>query len=826
MDTSLFFSTRPAYPWSIYPLGMPALALAAALLVVVTVWTYLGHPQATRRRILTVLAIRLGALVVALLTAVRPSVGFQEEPKIPSILLLGVDLSESMTVQDEVNNQARIDAVRRVLDKCQSLLDELRAEQNVDVVMYGFGPADFSADTGRYDSQAPADGKRSDYGGYLNKTYEKWQAERFIRGHILIGDGADNGVAFAAAAEAGRWGKRSVPITTFTVGSDSSRGTARDLALVALSCDPSPAPIKTEVTVTGRVHAYGYEGSRVVARVYFDDELVKTEEVTLPNRKDNEVKVTAKAPGKHGEVKVRMEIGREEGDKLVQLPGEVSNLNNSTETYLTVTKEGVRVLIIDRLRWEETMLRDALRAEKRFDLYEVIRQSNLPPTPEEKQWLDLENQAYDVIIIGNISYDQLTSVDPALPQKIAERVEKLGMGVMFLGGEAAYTNYPQPSPGDPLKRPLEFADLLPVNPTPGVIIEDVEPKTRQPRTTYQTVATARGIDDHVMRIDKDSGQARELWNQLNGREKRRHNRITGLNQFVAKPAATVYAWATNQDEVLQSGQQVVNGPHLLVGYQFGTGNAGRVLAFAGYDTYLWQRLGQPQSRQGVEIHNRFWKQCVLWLAHQEEEEGQAYARPEFRRLPVGGDQTIRVGLKSPAGGDDPNAELDVRILPPGQDSAADEAKAPRQTVLKDAKGSKVLFKPPVAGEYTVVVTSPMKDPSGKPMIGPDGKPQKYRGTARFIAFPDVSDEMLNVAADHRFLEKLATSSGGKALRLEDLPDFLKELKSQPMEILKPKPKYFPDWRRNHSKGFLPGWLVVFVSLLGLEWGLRRFWGMV
>src|SRR5690606_8094492 len=113
--------------------------------------------------------------------------------------------------------------------------------------------------------RAPADGKRSDYGGYLNKTYEKWQAERFIRGHILIGDGADNGIAFAAATEAGRWGKRSVPLATFTVGSDSTPGTARDLALVALSCDPSPAPIKTEVTVTGRVHAYGYEGSRVVA---------------------------------------------------------------------------------------------------------------------------------------------------------------------------------------------------------------------------------------------------------------------------------------------------------------------------------------------------------------------------------------------------------------------------------------------------------------------------------------------------------------------------------------------------------------------------------
>ena len=41
-----------------------------------------------------------------------------------------------------------------------------------------------------------------------------------------------------------------------------------------------------------------------------------------------------------------------------------------------------------------------------------------------------------------------------------------------------------------------------------------------------------------------------------------------------------------------------------------------------------------------------------------------------------------------------------------------------------------------------------------------------------------------------------------------------------------RPKFLPDWRRNHSKGFLTLWLVVFTGLLGAEWGLRRLWGMV
>src|SRR5262245_46647336 len=142
--SDLFFNWRPAYPWSAGPIGLPAFALVAALLVAFTVWTYTGHPNATRRRILTVLALRLAALVVALLTALRPGVGVQEDPKLPSVLLIGVDTSESMTTRDEVNSQSRIDAVRRTLEKCRPVLDELTTEQNVSVVIYKFSTPDFS----------------------------------------------------------------------------------------------------------------------------------------------------------------------------------------------------------------------------------------------------------------------------------------------------------------------------------------------------------------------------------------------------------------------------------------------------------------------------------------------------------------------------------------------------------------------------------------------------------------------------------------------------------------------------------------------------------
>ena len=145
-----FLNWRPAYPWSVSPIGLPAFAVVAVLLVAFTIWTYTGHPNATRRRIAIVLALRLAALVVALLTALRPSVGVQEDPKLPSVLGIGVDVSESMKVTDELGGKERLASVHAMLKKCQPLLDELATEQNVSVVIYKFSTADFNEATSKY----------------------------------------------------------------------------------------------------------------------------------------------------------------------------------------------------------------------------------------------------------------------------------------------------------------------------------------------------------------------------------------------------------------------------------------------------------------------------------------------------------------------------------------------------------------------------------------------------------------------------------------------------------------------------------------------------
>ncbi|MFO0937447.1 MAG: hypothetical protein U0798_13130 [Gemmataceae bacterium] len=798
MNGDYFLSARPAFPWSLPHAGMPLFFLTAALLVVLTLWAYLRHPQSTRRRVTIVMALRLAALALALLTSLRPSIGFQEDPKLPSHLLVGIDISESMTVKDEVNSQTRIDAVRKTLEKCQPIFDELQSEQNVTVHLYGFGPSDFNEAT-VYDPTAPAVAKKSDYGAYLSRTLERWRPERFNRGHVLIGDGVDNGTVFNALTEAGRW--RSVaPLHTVAVGRTDSSSNARDVAVTQISCDPEPVPIKTDLVVKAIVNQVGFTGSTVPAVLSIDEgegfKEVRVERFKLERTIGNEVVFRVKAPGKAGEVKVKVEV------PPVSVPGDIAPGNNARQTYLTVTKEGMRVLFIDRWRFEGTRIVDAWRADKRIDVTRILRQDDSPADGKERAAIDFETNAYDAIILGNISVKQLRAMDPRLPEKIYDQVIKKGTGLLFLGGEVSFN-------GEMRGTPLET--LLPVR------IDQFSAESRmadQPDSRFQTVPTDEGLNHYLMKVTDNPATTKKWWTEMNATDSRA--KLTGLSKFGdVKRTATILAYADPGRQPDPIGNKAYRLPILLAVHQIGVGNQGRVAAFAGQDSYIWEAYGMKTNREGTQLHRRFWKQMILWLAHQDLEEGSAYARPQYRELPAGSEQTVKVGLRGPGGAEVKDATYQVKVIPPGKAANEGEAKA---TLADPQGGAKAAFNATVAGEYTVTVVASGKDAKGEDVKG--------EASVRFFAYPDVSDEMLRTAADHEYLKSLASAGGGQFLRLDDLPQYFRSLIGQSPPDARPKPKFYPDWRRDYSKGFLPIWLVVFVALIGLEWGLRRLWGMV
>ena len=184
MNSLISFFNRPlSLSWSAHPTNLLAILLViatGAAIAALTIWTYSGQLGGNRRRILLLIALRLLALLVVLLTALRPAYPIDDPPKIRTQLLIGIDVSESMTVRDEVGNSTRIDAVRRTLESCQPTLDALQTEQNMTVTLYGFGASGFTEAAGAYDPAAPVNAQQSDYRTYLAKTLEKWQGQKFV----------------------------------------------------------------------------------------------------------------------------------------------------------------------------------------------------------------------------------------------------------------------------------------------------------------------------------------------------------------------------------------------------------------------------------------------------------------------------------------------------------------------------------------------------------------------------------------------------------------------------------------------------------------------
>jgi len=766
----------------------------AALLIILTIWTYVGSAASTPRRIGILIALRLGALLLAILLALRPAAAITEIPKLPSTLIIVVDASESMSVKDEANF-TRWEAVRRVLDKCGPLLDQMRDDQQTTVYLYHFS-RDFDPDRDTLNDDVRPEGKRTDFGTLLSKLYDRHQGERLLRGLIILSDGADNGTARPALPEATRWRGIGCPVYTFAVGGPTSTD-QKDIGFTSISPDPSPVAIKADLKVRAKLNAPGFDNRKINIQLKIDDKIVDTKEFILTKTTDNEIEITTKAPDQPGEVKVSLE--------LVEPPiNQVTTLNDNIETYLTVTREGVRVLAISKDGWELQGIRRALATDKRFDYVEVARGSEAPGTPEEVRQFDLANQRYDVIILGDVSPRMLTSVRQDILRQIRDLVRDKAVGLVMTGGAYSLAGNDGISDG---WAGTEIAALLPVRLPARPPIPPKEPPL------IAMVPTDLGRQQYLMKLDADGKKNQEAWDLLNTD----YLRLQGFNEM-GEPKddrAAVYARVDDAR----------NGKPLLVGWDYGGKEGGRmparVLAFAVSDTWRWTQPGpDPNNRAAPRnLHARFWKQMVLWLAHQDEVEGNVYVRPEFRRLVVNGRQTIRMGVRDKRGDDIPEADIRYQILRPGE--TPDKEKSKRAE--RDPKGSaRVQFEAKVPDEYTVVAWGEGTDPNGEKVSG-DAR-------ARYVVYPEVSDEMLRPAANPEFLLALENTANGTAQdvtrRADQLPKFLETMKANPPKLTTPKPKPYPDWRRDKQKWFLPAVLVLFVAILGLEWGLRRAWGMV
>ena len=727
--------------------------------------------QSVRRR-MSLVALRTLTLLLLLLAMLRPALETRTTRKLPGTLVVLPDLSRSMTVGDAGGGRSRYAAMKSALDDSSAEFAGLA--ENWDVRAYGFGrdsePVKFA--DGKFELPPEPTGEQTAIGSALEDVLAR-EAQQRIVAVVLLSDGAQR--AFAPRDMPPQTAVRQlaadgIPLYTLAFG-QPSLGQENDLRMSDMLASDAVFA-ETPTTVEGVVTAAGYANQEVKVQLLWENadgqqEAVDTQTIRIQPRKQRypvRLSYTPKAPG---EYKVMLQVESPEGELITS--------NNSQSTFVTVLKGGVKVLYLagaGRIGGlpgvEPRFVRSALAANPDMHIeYKVI---NYNP-PERDLRDELRDEKYDVILLGDVDATGLNARSWSEMAKLVER----GAGLAMLGGFHSF------GPGGFANTPLQ--NVLPIE---------------MSRTERQSFGEAPRKDVHIpgpikmlpipvagevhpiMRMKEGDAAVNEaLWRKLpplDGANKLPRVQVKGLARVIAE------------------GDDGSRSPLLIV-TPFGDG---RSAALAVDSTWHWQLEGFG------EVHRRFWRQLVLWLAKKDETSGeQVWVRLDQRRYQQGSRVDFTLGAENAQGGALDNAEYAVQVEKP--DGTSETVRVARRGNV--AVGSfDATVKP---GDYRVVVAARDQGKS----VG--------SATARF-SVSDQDVELDQPAAEPMLLASLArvtAEAGGAGLAPEELPDLLERLKERADEFEEEIVETVTLW---------DSWptLLTFVGLLSTEWFLRKRWGMV
>jgi uncharacterized membrane protein len=779
--------------WSFNPIFDSAAAVAAiaGLLVLLSGVTLLVRRTPPRRAAVLV-ALRLA--VVSILTAamLQPTATVTRVKTQTATLVLLVDTSRSMLVPDMRDGRTRWEVLRRVIEAARPDLAALAAE--LKVKCYGFDAATraltFDDGEGLVTLPQQPAGDQSALGAALDEVLRLERGER-LAGVIVISDGTQRTLerSLPPHEPARRMADQGYPLYTIGLGGEPGGTQIRDVAVSNLAAGPT-VYVKNQLDVRADITIAGFGQNEVQLELLWgrDKDLRLVGRKTIraapgAARQSVSLDFVPETPGEH---------------KLVlrapTLSGELVTTNNEAVAYVSVLAGGLKVLYLEggqgAQRIEQSFLRRSLAASQEIQV-DYVR---CDPKFREQWPLKLDDRfapgKYDVYVLGDLDSDAFLVAGGDTPERRYPQLELLraaierNAGFIMLGG---FHSFAPGGYGDtPLAKllPLQF-DKLERQRYDEPIRKDLHhPGPLKMRPASQA-------DDHPVLRLAPASQLAEVWNRLPP--------LDGANIFAPdkiKPAAKTLAEAP-----LATGGATAP---LLLSMEYGNG---RVLAFSGDSTWRWRMQGHEAA------HKRFWRQVILWLAKKDTDEGEVWVRPERRVVAPGQPLRFTAGARTPEGDPVTDAVFTVQLQSP----AANGTKTTPLSIVRQGEtwsGTIVDVLPP--GEHSLRVTARRGDP-GAPGLG--------EAQARFVV--ESKDlELSQPAADTALLaalSRITETAGGRTIFPEQLPSLLDELKKKPKELDIEIPDRWTFGAQTTDGALV---LVLFVTLLGIEWFLRKKWGLV
>lgn len=746
--------------------GLPwwALVLVAVLLLSSALIFYLRVGRNLGVRTLSVLlGLRVLAVVSLLLLFIRPIIRFETESVLKGELLVLLDASKSMSVQDYPSEPNRLEQARRELTGRQGFVTAAGSDFNIRY--YGFGAGLESLTDERALTGLKPEGEATNLAGAVLKALEGRDRAN-VSGLVVLTDGNDN----AARDPITALEKVEVPIFWVGVGTKMRPGqNYKDIMITDVKTEPERfLTVNNRARVNVYLKSVGFPNVQKTVVLTERGGPERGQATVVLDGSAQQQKVTIEiTPGAVGRFLYEVSVAPESDERF-------SDNNRQTFT-VHVTDPKVKVLYVDKPGEEFRRLNMTLQRDPNVEVLTLVNERvgrftqrgtigdvRITGFPGTKEELDL----FDVLLMGNVerSYFSRGQLE-AMKSFVIE-----GKGFLMMGGQHTF--------GMGGYGGTALDELLPVNCGP--------PEVGQVRDAFTMELTIEGRT-HDIFAGTEKHFARAVGGLLaEALQLRGCNRVTGL-----KPAATVLARQTSEDKM----------PVLVVA-QMGKGRSAAFLATGTYKWH-WQFLALGQESPYV----RFWAQLVRWLAGREPKERVAQAGItvviDKDAYEPGEKVSLTVSVRDREGLVTERADVEARFEGPG------DLLAPVKLVYNSVSRTYAeVFEPPVPGEYTVTVTA--TDEGGKAL----GQ-QKH---TFIVGKPSLESEKVDL--NEVLLRNLATGFPQRVyVPLAGIHQVLPRL-APLVKHRRERPAYpLPTWLRVVL-------FLAFVSLLTTEWALRRHWQLL
>jgi hypothetical protein len=504
---------------------------AAAVLVVVAVWTFFwyyreGRPSLPGRLALTLFRVAAVGTLLALL--LEPTLRTERTERERSVVAVLVDRSDSMSLRDRwIEPVARRSLARWAGVTDPSAFPRLewaaravgsggqaasgrrqaapsgtaagrgavtddwlqRLAQTHEVRLYAFGGERRPTTAQKLRGPTAVSSTSSRIGDAIAATLDEYAGQP-LAGVVLLSDGGNNAGEDPMAA-GGRAAQRRVPVFTVGIGDPTA---PRDLSVASLLVDDVVRK-GDEVPVSVGLKHSSMVGQRAQVTLRQDGREVATQIVTLAASGQQELEFNYR-PEQAGAHALLV--------SAVPLAGEVSRQNNSRGTRVRVVEKRLRILYLEGSpRWEYRYLKNAIMRDPTIRLACLLMDSEpsgggegnlkVPGFPANRKQLF----EYDIVILGDVARSDLPDSQLALLKAF---VEERGGSLVVIAGEA---HMPWEYRGSPLEA------LLPA----------VLPVGQHDYTTdeaFRLEPTAVGVRHTMLQLEADPAANRRRWESLPG----------------------------------------------------------------------------------------------------------------------------------------------------------------------------------------------------------------------------------------------------------------------------------------------------------------------